>query len=371
MNVLARSLLLFIKILVSILIGAFALLHTPNLANFPYLDKITLNNLPQWIYSWANFDGVHYVGIAMQGYHEFDQAFFPLYPHLVRWVSWVTHDYVIAGLIISIVAYGALGNVLYMYLRDVWNTSIAIWGFSLWLLYPTAFFYQAVYTESLFLLLTVSSLYALHKKRYLIASVCAFLASLTRLQGVLLVIPIVFTLYTSRRVRDVFVVGAPIAGLLVYMSYLYKTTGDALYFLTAQSSFGSQRSSELILFPQVIYRYVRIFLTADLSFAYGVAVLEFVFFTTVTALLGYIGYMSYKEKRMHELGIVLYSLAHMLLPTFTGTFSSIPRYSLCALALYSSFGMIPSYKLKVGILSIAGIMHVILIIIFIQGRFIS
>src|SRR3990172_347434 len=35
------------------------------------------------LFSWANFDGEHYLSIAIFGYKNLEQAFFPVYPALV------------------------------------------------------------------------------------------------------------------------------------------------------------------------------------------------------------------------------------------------------------------------------------------------
>src|SRR5438552_70877 len=40
---------------------------------------------------WANLDGVHYLSIAGNGYHTYEQAFFPLFPLLIYLLSFVTH----------------------------------------------------------------------------------------------------------------------------------------------------------------------------------------------------------------------------------------------------------------------------------------
>ena len=54
------------------------------------------------------------------------------------------------------------------------------------LLFPTSIFFNAVYTESLFLLLSVASVYFIRKGRYREAGILGFLAALTRVTGVLL-----------------------------------------------------------------------------------------------------------------------------------------------------------------------------------------
>ncbi|MBA3379520.1 MAG: hypothetical protein H0T93_11615, partial [Chloroflexia bacterium] len=69
------------------------------------------------------------------------------------------------------------------------NVSVAqrtLWGLAL---FPTAFFFNAVYTESLFLLLAVAALYHARKGEWLLAGVIGLLAALTRSAGVMLLAP--------------------------------------------------------------------------------------------------------------------------------------------------------------------------------------
>ena len=39
------------------------------------------------LFSWANFDGEHYLSISIFGYKHLEQAFFPVYPMLVSFFS--------------------------------------------------------------------------------------------------------------------------------------------------------------------------------------------------------------------------------------------------------------------------------------------
>src|SRR5690242_7110394 len=58
---------------------------------FPYVEILRETGLPHWIWSFGNFDGVHYLRIAKDGYaYQYTQAFFPLYPILIKIVSVVT-----------------------------------------------------------------------------------------------------------------------------------------------------------------------------------------------------------------------------------------------------------------------------------------
>ena len=74
----------------------------PYLGFFPYKEIALEYNLPRILTALANFDGAHYLLIAEQGYYQYQQAFFPLYPLLIRLLSPVfPNNRLITALVIS------------------------------------------------------------------------------------------------------------------------------------------------------------------------------------------------------------------------------------------------------------------------------
>lgn len=59
-------------------------------------------------------------------------------------------------------------------------------------LFPTAFYLSAIYTESLFLACSLACVYYAREHRWWLAGLCGGLASLTRAQGILLLLPVVW-----------------------------------------------------------------------------------------------------------------------------------------------------------------------------------
>src|SRR3989338_5625766 len=155
---------------------------------------------------------------------------------------------------------------------------------------------------------------------------------------------------------------SPILGLGLYCFYLWKTTGDPLFFLTSQPIFGANRSSHLILLPQVYWRYFKIFITAAHDSRYFVSLIEFLMFNFVFTILfldlfknlriknwklALSGVEGLKIRNYDLLGLNLFSLANLILPTLTGTLSSIPRYALFSLSFFIFFGQIKSSGIKI------------------------
>ena len=118
---------------------------------------------------WANFDGVHYLSIAKSGYFQYEQAFFPLYPLLIRFLAPLFGgNFVISGFIISNLS---LLFSLFIFWKLIGldelklNSEKRKWVLIFFLFFPTAFFFGSLYTESLFLLLILGSFYFLYKKK--------------------------------------------------------------------------------------------------------------------------------------------------------------------------------------------------------------
>jgi len=364
------------------IVAFFATLLLPRFgARFPYVNTVLEpTKLPSWIWSFGNFDGVHYLRIAQNGYRDaFYQAFFPLYPLLIRFfnflpknVSLDTRIFVDPSFFYTALAisnFCFLVGLIFFYkllLLD-FNKKIALLSVLVLLAFPTAFYFGSIYSESLFFSLLTLSLYLARKGRFFLASVAAGFASATRIIGLLL-LPVllieVFQKYKDEgwnlnllRNSIVGFLLAPL-GFVAYLVYLKLNFDQPLLFLTAQPGFGAERSAgQLVFLPQVIYRYFKMFMiTPFKSLPFFNLASEFIF-----ALLPlFLAIIFYNKVRASYLFFILGAL---VFPTLTGTFSSMPRYSLMA------FLLIPYYLIqnkKKGWLAVVVLLFFILQIVFLS-----
>lgn len=371
-------LLIGVAIKSALLWSAVALLarFIPYQGNFPYREVLT-EYAPSLFRPLANFDGLHYILIARMGYSQYEQAFFPLFPVLIHALgNLLQHNYLLAGILITNSSFVIGILMLYAVGKQLLEKNARFWFVALYLLFPSAFFFNTLYTESLFLIFVALSLLLLIRQRYAVG-IALLGASLTRLTGVFLFFPAALLAlhHKHKRLFNVVSVSAPVVGLLSYMAYLWNTTGDPLYFFTAQPAFGANRSTHLVLLPQVYYRYFRIFITADLSVAYMVAVLEVTLFSIMCAAACMEGWHLLQQNRYRTMplrtGILLFSLATLILPTLTGTFSSVPRYCLFSISSFLYLAQIPSIRIKIALCVIFGLVQLLLATMFIQGYFVS
>jgi len=257
-----RALLVLVTVLTTYTVGVRAradLLRDPQHAE-------TLHGLLKRVLEpWAHWDGVWFIRIAADGYraHARSEAFFPLYALLVRAAALLTgHYYVVAGLVVSLVCYAGAMVVLFKLARELLGPRVALWSVVFISVFPTALFFQAVYSESLFLLLTLLSFWWARRGRWALASLAGLLAVLTRSSGVVLLLPLAVIWWEQRRGSAVRLPGGPAAGsaahgrrprasslawlllvpagLVLYMAYLWGAFGDPLLFGSVQAYWGRQ-----------------------------------------------------------------------------------------------------------------------------------
>jgi len=139
--------------------------------------------------AWERQDALWFLRIATHGYrlHDGSAAFFPLYPMAIRAVSFVLGNHPLAGAIVVSNAAFLGGLVVLYFLTSSELSEDAARKTVLYLaVFPTSFFFLAPYSESLFLLLTVTSFWAARRGKWPLAGVAGALAALTRNLGLLL-----------------------------------------------------------------------------------------------------------------------------------------------------------------------------------------
>ena len=362
--------------------------------SFPYHDDLVKSGLPQYIYSFANFDGAQYLKIAQNGYLPLTQAFFPLYPISIRIAFIVTSiPHLLSGLLISLLSFIGVCILLNKYLQNLSFTNKEIkWFFFFFLAFPTSFFLVSLYTESIFFLLFLGGLVSLQYKKLVIAGICGLAIGLTRVTGIFLIIPMFAQLLqihldqpstlspvqgileVLKKRKNIMVLVAPLVGIILYLIFLKLTTGDYFAFFNLQKVSNATRSTDLVLLPQVLYRYIKIFMTATPNFQYFVAAVEFITLIFIGALIFYDVLKiikSSKKKQFSLIGLHIYSISVLILPTLTGTLSSLPRYALPLLSTYLILAKVKNTHVKIAVVSIFLILHLILFSFFIQGYFVS
>jgi hypothetical protein len=195
---------------------------------------------------WARWDSDWYLRIARSGYeHGARTAFFPLYPMAVRVVGHLFggHD-VVAGVVISLAACLASFVLLASLAGRLLDEAGARRTLTLLAVYPMSLFLQAVYAESLYLVLALACFVLAERRRFLGAAGAAGLAMLTRSAGVALLPALaVFAWRSEQRARAFCsLLAAPLIFCL-WPLLLWHSVGDPFAFLRSQREWGRHLSA--------------------------------------------------------------------------------------------------------------------------------
>lgn len=215
------------------LIGLGAMRVFPNTPGFHAHAAPVFDALVRW-------DAIYYLRLAQDGYGGPADAFFPVFPSLVR----------AAGLVMPLVHASVLvanvANVMVLLLLHRWVRGEAPGGRALArgavrvaLLFPTSFFLGVPYAESTYLVFLLGAFVAHREHRLWTAAVCVAFACLARPQGFLCAtLPFVVSYLTSKpkRLRDApwFTLASLMALAGLFAIHLHAS-GDALGFLHART----------------------------------------------------------------------------------------------------------------------------------------
>jgi Gpi18-like mannosyltransferase len=308
---LRHELLLALALVVPLIIGSVFLGHENNKVIPVSASSIAhYNQEPSnWLSFMADWDSPNYLYIATNGYSDASLTnFFPLYPLTIHLVTELTISPLDSALAISWIS---LVGATYFYIKivkklfNVTNNLEAIRGVVFFLIFPSAVFLLAAYTESLFALFALAAIYFALRKRYLLAASGGLLATATHITGVFVVVLVAMMLWEEKqRLRKIAIsvlVGS--LGLVSYMVYLFARFRNPFEFITAQQAHGWLEQSKH---------------SPDL----GIGWLNVIFIVLIVLSV------IYWWNRRRSLSI--YSLLFLAIPVIGGQFGGFNRYLLMA-----------------------------------------
>ena len=147
---------------------------------------------------WNRWDSSHYMRIAEYGYPvEGDLrnllVFYPMYPLLIKISNLFIANIFLAGIFTSCLC--LLLSLFVLYRLSVLEFSDKVMAKSsvhYLLLFPLSFFGSMVYTESTFLLFSITCFYCIRREWWWAAGLCGMMAAFTRNQGVILFAPMMY-----------------------------------------------------------------------------------------------------------------------------------------------------------------------------------
>ena len=288
------------------------------------------------------WDGRWYRMVAERGYlviprHQSDTAFFPLYPALLRAGRAVGLSADTAGLLIANLALLVALVALYELVR-VWTDERTARRAAVYAaIFPVGYVFSMVYPEAVVLAgMSVAGVLAA-RGRWTGAAAAAAVAALTRPEGLLLILPLgVLAARTwrgadaSSRRRALTAVAAAPAALAGVCAYEWRTFGDAFAFSTAQRSWG--RAFEAAGPVRAVEELVRSVGTPNAWLFRDAA------FCVVYVMLIVIA------ARFVPTAWTAAALLIVLLPLWSGSFTSDARFGLVAPPVYAGLARVGSRR---------------------------
>ena len=189
------------------------------------------------------YDAQHYINIAKVGYTEpLLYAFFPLYPICIKMLSIIIPSYQISGALISNVCSFLSILVLSKLTKDKDN----VWNILCFVFSPILAYTSIVYTESIFMLLTILGYYLYKNNKYILSALIIGLSILARNSGIILWGAIGLDMLYRKLIKkdetikfkNIVIFGLISLSIgLIYPIYLYIQTGDFLKFATVQTDY--------------------------------------------------------------------------------------------------------------------------------------
>lgn len=168
-------------------------------------------------------------------------AFFPLYPNIVGFISKITTlGPVLTGILLNQTFIFIAAVFFYRLLRLNFSDLNSRFGVVLLVFSPFSVYFASLYTEALFIMLSVVGFYYLRTNREILGGVFGGLLAATRPVGIMFMVPVFFNFVRHRKplTKMIIVLALASLGLVCYMLFLQYRVGDFLAFQHIQKGWG-------------------------------------------------------------------------------------------------------------------------------------
>jgi hypothetical protein len=340
----------------AIVISIKALLFLFAGQSYQVLQDQRATGLRGWLEIWNRWDALNYQKLAQFGYSASGEmrpllVFYPLYPWTVRLLALITRDYLLSGLIISTLASLVAAIVLLRLVELDFSRELAQRAVWFLFVFPTSYFLHIGYTESLFLMLTLSCVYSARKQRWLLAAVFGALACLTRANGLVLgpvlVAEAAHQYWTSGRWQWRWLyIPLIVLGFGGYLLLNKHVTGDAFAFSSLMQQFFSKSlSSPLTGIDNALGSLSRAPTEAEMI---GMQEVLFIALGLVCTIVSWIKLRPAYSVWMTGNWLLFVSVSFVL---------SVPRYTLTMFPIYILFSMLAARRVWLAVITLWSILY--------------
>ncbi len=367
---------------VSAVIGWMAVLQVPHAAR----AETTMFGAPNAFWDqFTRYDAGWYYQIARYGYwfvaggpsagigKPGKIAYFPVYPFAAGYVGRLfgasPAAVYLGAIAVSWAAFAAAMVVLDALARLDVDEEPAIQAVILAAVFPFSFFFGMVYTESLFLLLTLLAFYAFRTERWIAGGVAGALATATRVNGILMLPALAWIAWQQRpaaagdRRRALGGLLLVSTGILAYSLYVYHLSGNPLEWAVSIGRWNYHPGGLPWLAPaRLLERLVaaprRYFATDPMALYDTMHGLTAIAFIAAVPLV------------WHRFGAAygLFMLCNLWLPLSSGVFEGVGRYCSVLFPFFLGLGLIRSRPLFAAVMVGFAVFYVIALAMFVTLR---
>lgn len=299
---------------------------------------IELDGSLAWLRPLVRWDSIWFLSVAEVGYVadpklpvQQNVAFFPLYPLLIRGLSFTGLPKPLCAVILSNLATLLTAGLLFRLAADWFGLSSARWTLWLWLGYPTAMFGSVAYSDSLLSLLSVLALTAVFRNRPVSAGLMAGLATACRAPGLSLAWLLVPGVFRRKWWQHLAALPLSVAGICGYFAWLGWQFGDPLLYPKVIRSWRAEDNLHPVrllrsLVGSVGHALVLVLSGGERLFVHAIQVADPVLLFWTLAWVWSVRRLGW--------GPFLYTLAAMGLAISAGGVSSYGRYSWAMLPIF-------------------------------------
>jgi len=206
-----------------------------------------------WLWLFNAWDSPHFQLIAQAGYSFPDFAYLPGYPIFIRLAGLLLGNYWLGGFVVAQMFALASVAVFQLLAEQYMQPKEAFCATLLMATFPyVSVFTTLAYSEPLFLFSTISTWYFYRKGRLGASSLLAGLASVTRIYGIAVALPLLLEIVKSKQYRKLLYLTIPVAFLCSWFLFCYLSTGDAFATLTDERWFTSNIASHFGLIQTIM-----------------------------------------------------------------------------------------------------------------------
>lgn len=317
-----------------------------------------------FINNWVRWDGPHYVDIAKNWYQTTGDplnfiVFYPLYPILIRIFGFIFNDLNFSSIFLSTLLAFLVSVLLYkVALFDLKKKEALL---SVWFLniFPTSYFLQASYTESLFLSTSLFCIFLFRQKKPYAAGIFGFLSALSRINGLLLIpyfaaekfivdnkLSNPFKFFWGKFEHLVIASSITIQGFFIYLIINFLIFGEYFYFTKPLSEHWFKKFEWPWQGVKNIYNFAT-FQKGEYFYLFWGELIA-IFFTLGVAI-----YVFFKIRKSYG----IYMLFNLGLFTSTSFIMSTPRYIVILFPIYLALAKLPFkvvYPLSIIFLALLG-----------------